>query len=92
MILIALSYIKYEKSDGLLVHFSCSYKNVSGFNEFTNEVRFEHYWEVFNPYKIEESLAASLSDVILDIKDVKKEYFCMSNENLQMESGNGNLA
>ncbi|MBT2659202.1 DUF5063 domain-containing protein [Bacillus sp. ISL-18] len=37
--------------------------------------QYEHYWEVFNPYQLEEPVGASLSDDILDIyKDVKKAY------------------
>jgi hypothetical protein len=35
--------------------------------------KYDHYWEVFNPYHLEEPVGASLSDDILDIyKDVKK--------------------
>lgn len=35
--------------------------------------QYDHYWEVFNPYDLEEPVGASLSDDILDIyKDVKK--------------------
>ncbi|WP_409291239.1 DUF5063 domain-containing protein [Peribacillus sp. SCS-37] len=34
---------------------------------------YDHYWEIFNPYHLEEPVGASLSDDILDIyKDVKK--------------------
>jgi hypothetical protein len=35
--------------------------------------QYDHYWEVFNPYELEEPVGASLSDDIIDIyKDVKK--------------------
>lgn len=35
--------------------------------------QYDYYWEVFNPYDLEEPVGASLSDDILDIyKDVKK--------------------
>jgi Domain of unknown function (DUF5063) len=34
---------------------------------------YDHYWEVFNPYHLEEPVGSSLSDDILDIyKEVKK--------------------
>ncbi|NHM33831.1 DUF5063 domain-containing protein [Neobacillus terrae] len=35
--------------------------------------QFDHYWEVFNPYFLEEPVGASLSDDILDFyKDIKR--------------------
>ena len=41
-----------------------------------NLKKYDHYWEVFNPYHFDEPVEASLSDDILDIyKDVKRGIF-----------------
>lgn len=38
-----------------------------------NFKKYDHYWEVYNPYHLNEPIGASLSDDILDIyKEVKK--------------------
>lgn len=52
------------------------------FNFHTND----SYWEVFHPYQLEEPVASSLSDDIIDIyKDVKKGLF-LYHKNEQTEA------
>ena len=35
--------------------------------------QYDHYWEIFNPYHLDEPLEASLSDDIIDIyRDIKR--------------------
>jgi hypothetical protein len=42
--------------------------------------KYDCYWEVFNPYHLEEPLMANLSDDILDIyKDVKRGIYLYNN-------------
>jgi hypothetical protein len=42
--------------------------------------QFDYYWEVFDPYHLEEPVGASLTDDILDIyKDVKKGILIYEN-------------
>ncbi|WP_066073434.1 DUF5063 domain-containing protein [Neobacillus soli] len=43
--------------------------------------QYNHYWEVFNPYHLEEPVGASLSDDTLDIyKDVKRGIILYENK------------
>lgn len=44
--------------------------------------QFEYYWEIFEPYKLEEAVCASLSDDLLDTyEDIKKGLFLYERNN-----------
>ncbi|WP_338472636.1 DUF5063 domain-containing protein [Niallia sp. XMNu-256] len=54
---------------------------------------YDHYWQVFNPYHLDDPVGASLSDDILDIyKDVKKGILFYTREinlrNFEIDWGN----
>jgi hypothetical protein len=64
----ALSLPSVEPTDGAKPPRSCDPpSNWQGFEEF------ESYWEVFDPYKLDQPVAGSLSDDLLDVyRDVRR--------------------